>query len=164
MVPGEVFAVLDAYDIAISAGTDQVFDGPIDRGQPHLVADDQNVFVVLRGVMDEDQVLRVGAKRLLDQNVPALLHGLEHRIEALVLQRGDDHAFDALGRILKERGKGFEAGSGGDAVRCGERLALDGIRLDNGRESGAVWHFQGVLPEDAGATVSRSDEREVYNF
>ena len=157
VVPGQILAVLDANHLAVGTRVDEGFHGAINRRQSHLVANNQDVGVILGCIVDANEILRVGAKGLFYQNMPSLIHGAGDEIESMVFQRGDHDPINLRGRVRKKLlGRG-EAPIRFDAMRRSEGVALGGVRLHDGSESRAMWHFQGIAPENSRSAIPCSN-------
>lgn len=124
VMPGHVLAVLDTNYLAVGTRIDERLHRAINRRQPHLMTNDEDIFVILCRIVHSNEVFRVGAERFFNQNMPSELHGPGHEIETMVFERGNHDPIDLIGRVLKKLLSGSEAPLSGNAMGGGKGLAL----------------------------------------
>ena len=159
----DVFDGVDGLDLADVAAAEDLLQGGVELGVAQDVADDDDAAGLLSLLPEGDALVQIGGDGLFQEDVVALVQGLEGLGHMLAVLGGDNHDVGEfrLGEELLVAGKAHVFG---DAVALAQEGELAGAAVGAGHD----FHFLRVLGLEGGvglqAAVSTAADGECYRF
>ena len=159
----DVFHGVDGLDLADVAAAEELLQGRVELCVAQDVADDDNAAGLFGFLPEGDALVKFRGDRLFQEDVVALIQGLEGLGHMLAVLGGDDHDVGEFG-LVQELLIAGEAHVFGDAVALAQEGELTGAAVGSGDDL----HFLRVLGLEGSvglqATVATAADGECYRF